>query len=125
LGKRVRDSLEQVVEAVLGEDVVEDVRELAIRLDERVRAWGFRDGGFAVRCMRRRNSRKVMPHRHSFSFVRAREIPRKGELSGEQKAAIEAASRARPPIASSGCTACSGRDRAPGGAWPPHFLLVG
>jgi hypothetical protein len=68
---------------VLGEDVVEDVRELAIRLDERVRAWGFEDGGFAVRCMRRRNSRKVMPHRHSFPF-RALEIPRKGELADEQ-----------------------------------------
>jgi hypothetical protein len=34
--------------------------------------------------MRRRNSRKVMPHRHSFSFVRACEIPRKGELADEQ-----------------------------------------
>jgi hypothetical protein len=44
LGERVRDSLEQVVEAVLGEDVVEDVRELPVGLDERIRAGGFGDG---------------------------------------------------------------------------------
>ena len=44
LGERVRDSLEQVVEAVLGEDVVEDVRQLPVGLDERIRTRGFRDG---------------------------------------------------------------------------------
>jgi len=80
---------------------VEDVRQLAIRLDERVRARGFGDGGLPVRCMRRRNSRKVMPHRHSFSLAQAREIPRKGELQTSRYAAIEAASKASPLIASS------------------------
>ena len=41
LGERVRDPLEQVVQALLGEDVVEDIGELPVGLHERFRAWGF------------------------------------------------------------------------------------
>ena len=80
IGERVRDAVEQPVETLLREHLVEDVRQLAVRLDERIRTRGFGDGGFAVRRMRRRNSRKVMPHGHSFSVAQALEIPRKGEF---------------------------------------------
>ena len=38
VGERVRDAVEQRVEALLREDVVEDLREAAVRLDERLGA---------------------------------------------------------------------------------------
>jgi hypothetical protein len=38
LGEGVRDSLEEVVKRLLREDLVEHVGQLAVRLDERLRA---------------------------------------------------------------------------------------
>jgi len=80
LGERVRDPLEQVVEAVLREDVVEDVRELPVGLNERVHGWGCRDDGVVVQRSRRGHSREEVPHGRSFPVFRAQVIPRKGEL---------------------------------------------
>ena len=62
LRKGVRDPLEQVVEAVLREDVVEDVGELAVRLHERR---GTRSRRLLVAVLggrRDRGSRTEMPH---------------------------------------------------------------
>ncbi len=62
LREGVRDPLEQVVEAVLREDVVEDVGELAVRLDERR---GTRSRRLLVAVLggrRDRGSRTEMPH---------------------------------------------------------------
>ena len=81
LCERVRDPVEQVVEALLGEDVVEDVSELAIRLDERLRARGFRVAEVGVQRSCRSHSRKEVPHRLSFSRFSVPVIPRKGEVA--------------------------------------------
>ena len=61
LGECVGDPLEQVVEAVLGEDLVEHVRELPVRLDEAVGARRFRarEGVEGPRWVRRSEE---MPH---------------------------------------------------------------
>ena len=69
-----------VVEALLREDVVEDVREPPVGLDERVGAHGLADERVADRRTRRSHSRKQMPHSHSFPAIGPQEIPRKGEL---------------------------------------------
>ena len=61
LAQRVGDSLQQVVDAVLGEDLVEDVRELAVRLDEPVRAGAAGSAG-GVQVASRVRSREEVPH---------------------------------------------------------------
>ena len=67
LGERVRDPVEQVVQALLREDVVEDVCELAIGLDEGLGPRGFRVAEISVQGSRRGHSREEMPHGlHSF-----------------------------------------------------------
>ena len=62
LGQRVGDPLEQVVEALLGEDVVEDVRELAVGLDEALGPWVFGRTGGGVQVPVRVGSREQVPH---------------------------------------------------------------
>jgi len=79
LGERVRDPLEQVVEAVLRENVVEDVGQLPVRLDEGLRARGFGDGRITVQREHGWHCRKEMPHTSSFIVSGPPEIPRKGE----------------------------------------------
>ena len=82
LGERVRDPVEQVVQALLREDVVEDVCELAIGLDEGLGPRGFRVAEISVQGSRRGHSREEMPHGlHSFSSFSPPVIPRKGEPS--------------------------------------------
>ena len=81
LGERVRDPVEQVVQALLGEDVVEDVGELAVGLDERFRAWGFGVAGTGVQGSRRGHSRGEVTHGHSLlAFSLPKGSPGKGNL---------------------------------------------
>ena len=83
IGERVGDPLEQRVEALLGEDVVEDVREPPVRLDERLRTVGLRaHRGSASRCLRRVGSREQVPHPPQFLVIRrSRRSPGKGNLN--------------------------------------------
>jgi hypothetical protein len=61
IGERVRDPVEQRVEALLGEDVVEDVGEASVRLDERrLTRWRVCGG----RLGNEPQGKGVVAHRH-------------------------------------------------------------
>ena len=127
LGERVRDPVEQVVQALLGEDVVEDIGELPVGLHERFRAWGFGVAGTGVQGSRRGHSRGEVTHGHSLPRFRCRkDPPERGTCCSayiRRYAATEAVRIASPPKARSRrgtarSEAASGCRAAPAGNAP-------